>query len=93
MTAAAEGETALHEVADSGLGILRRDGAGGASQSFGALPEPVRTRARCPEPLILTKTNQRARVHRPAAMDYVGVRRFAAHRALDLVRRGLPAGD
>ena len=78
VTAAAEGETALHEVADSGLGILRRDGAGGASQSFGALPEPVRTRARCPEPLILTKTNQRARVHRPAAMDYVGVRRFAA---------------
>ena len=76
--AAADGDTELRAVPDSGLGILRQEGGQPVSQSFSALPEGVRRQALRPEPLILTKTNQRARVHRASYMDCVGVRRFAA---------------
>jgi glutamate dehydrogenase len=31
-----------------------------------------------PQPLIVTKSNTRSRVHRPAAQDYIGVKRFDA---------------
>ncbi len=65
-------------VAHSGLGILRGNGARGASRSFAALPPPSGTEARPRDLLILTKTDQRARVHRHAYMDYIGVRRFSA---------------
>ncbi|MFZ5653901.1 MAG: NAD-glutamate dehydrogenase [Pseudomonadota bacterium] len=76
--AAAGGATELHAVPGSGLGILRQDGAQPVSHSFSALPDAVRRQAQRPEPLILSKSNQRSRVHRPGYLDYVGVRRFAA---------------
>ena len=34
--------------------------------------------ARAPHPLVLTKANSRATVHRPAYLDYIGVKRFDA---------------
>ena len=34
--------------------------------------------ARSSDPLVLTKANSKARVHRPSYLDYVGVKRFAA---------------
>ncbi|MFQ3250621.1 NAD-glutamate dehydrogenase [Glaciecola sp.] len=40
------------------------------------LPTGARDAALSDNPLILTKTNSRARVHRPAYMDYVGVKEF-----------------
>ncbi len=40
------------------------------------LPATARNEALSSTPVILTKTNSRARVHRPAYMDYVGVKVF-----------------
>jgi glutamate dehydrogenase len=42
------------------------------------LPASAREEALSAHPLILTKTNSRSRVHRPAYMDYVGIKEFDA---------------
>ena len=88
-TAELEGSTedVLRPVAGSGLGILR-DGAGSgptpgagspaASVAFGRLPDAVKARARERTLLVLAKANSRATVHRPAFLDYVGVKTFGA---------------
>ncbi len=60
----------------SGLGILRSDQR--VSGSFGALPPEVRSKAREPRMLVLTKANSRSTVHRPVYLDYVGVKTFDA---------------
>jgi glutamate dehydrogenase len=75
-----EGEERLKAIADTGLGILRA-GSGrqrASSRAFDDLPPRVRALARAPRLLILTKANSRATVHRPAHLDYVGVKRFDA---------------
>ncbi|MFZ5557081.1 MAG: NAD-glutamate dehydrogenase [Pseudomonadota bacterium] len=78
-TLAREGEEdVLRVVPGSGLGILREGGAEVPSVSFSTLPPEVRELARRPEPLVITKSNSRATVHRPAYLDYVGVKRFDA---------------
>ena len=46
------------------------------SVSFAQLPPEVRRLAREKSLLSLTKANSRATVHRPAYLDYVGVKRF-----------------
>jgi glutamate dehydrogenase len=73
-----EGETGspgeLTAVEGSGLGILRGAAAGPPKQLRGrALREALSA-----HPLVLTKANSRATVHRPAYLDYVGVKQFAA---------------
>ncbi|WJG11293.1 NAD-glutamate dehydrogenase [Aliiglaciecola sp. LCG003] len=40
------------------------------------MPLSAQKEALSKNPLMLTKTNSRARVHRPAYMDYIGVKRF-----------------
>ncbi|MEX0732654.1 MAG: NAD-glutamate dehydrogenase [Aquisalimonadaceae bacterium] len=62
----------------SGLGILRKQRIRERSDSFSNLPEAVRAMAREPTPLIVTKSNHRATVHRPGYLDYIGVKRFNA---------------
>jgi glutamate dehydrogenase len=69
-----EGENALYGVPGTGLGILRGDVA--RSSSFDSLTPEVRARAREPRPLIVTKSTTRSTVHRPAYLDYIGVKRF-----------------
>ncbi|WP_018718067.1 NAD-glutamate dehydrogenase [Arhodomonas aquaeolei] len=69
----------LRAVADSGLGILRAHSGDERSESFAALPASVKALARDPEPLVLTKSNSRATVHRPGYMDYIGIKRFDAN--------------
>jgi glutamate dehydrogenase len=64
----------LRAVPGTGLGILRADQE--MSASFGRLPEPVRAKARERTLLVLAKANSRATVHRPAYLDYVGVKTF-----------------
>ncbi|HET6395777.1 MAG TPA: NAD-glutamate dehydrogenase domain-containing protein [Pseudoxanthomonas sp.] len=71
------GEDVLAPVEGSGLGLMR-----GKDRSA---PRPVRTlaahglsQAGINEPLILTKTNARSRLHRKGYMDYVGVLEFDA---------------
>jgi len=70
------GEDALIAAPDTGLGIMRETGRKPVSRSFSRLPPEVRSRARTPNLLILTKANSRAIVHRPSYMDYVGVKKF-----------------
>ncbi|MDN3355605.1 NAD-glutamate dehydrogenase [Actinomadura sp. DC4] len=64
----------LRAVPGTGLGILRSDQP--ESTSFASLPQEVRAKAHEPRLLVLTKANSRATVHRPAYLDYVGVKRF-----------------
>ena len=69
-----DGEDALRAVPGTGLGILRSDQD--MSPSFGKLPPAVRSKAREKQLMIITKANSRATVHRPAYLDYVGVKLF-----------------
>ena len=64
----------LRAIPGTGLGILRADQE--MSESFGRLPEPVKAKAREKTLLVLAKANSRATVHRPAYLDYVGVKTF-----------------
>ncbi|MDN5871576.1 MAG: NAD-glutamate dehydrogenase, partial [Nitrococcus sp.] len=66
----------LRGIADSGLGLLRQTNGHRVSSSFAVLPEDVRSRARNPEPLILTKSNSRSSVHRPGYLDHIGIKRY-----------------
>lgn len=56
----------------TGLGILRADTD--APDTFHALPLAGRGR---PVLMVITKDDHRSRVHRPAYLDYIGIRTFA----------------
>jgi glutamate dehydrogenase len=71
-----EDELRLRAVPGSGLGILRQAEGAATSRAFNKLPPEVRRLALEPHLLNLTKANSRATVHRPAYLDYVGVKRF-----------------
>ncbi|MDQ1502537.1 MAG: glutamate dehydrogenase, partial [Actinomycetota bacterium] len=71
----------LRPVPGSGLGILRVDPDGdpaAPSRSFARVPVELRHSSPPGVPLILTKAAARATVHRPTALDYVGVKRYDA---------------
>ncbi|PBC79562.1 glutamate dehydrogenase [Streptomyces sp. TLI_235] len=80
-----KGEEVLKAVAGTGLGILRADPLSHdsdhhpVSEAFGRLSAPVRAKAHEKKLLVLTKANSRATVHRPAYLDYVGVKKFDAN--------------
>jgi glutamate dehydrogenase len=69
-----DGEDVLRAIPGTGLGILRSDQD--MSPSFGKLPPAVRAKAREKRLMIITKANSRSTVHRPAYLDYVGVKHF-----------------
>jgi glutamate dehydrogenase len=70
---AAESPGELTAIDGTGLGILRGASPGPPKQlKVRALREAL-----SPHPLVLTKANSRATVHRPAYLDYVGVKQFA----------------
>ncbi len=69
-----EGGEAIVSTPGTGLGILRTDQHAGAAPL--ALSEPARAQAHARDPLVLTKANSRATVHRNAYLDYVGVKTF-----------------
>jgi glutamate dehydrogenase len=69
-----DGDAALRRVPGTGLGILR-DTDDEAEHLVHLQPE-ARGLARAKDPLVLTKANSRATVHRPAYLDYIGVKRF-----------------
>ena len=64
----------LRAVPGTGLGILRADHD--QSRSFAKLPDAAKAKAREKTLLVLSKANSRATVHRPAYLDYVGVKTF-----------------
>jgi glutamate dehydrogenase len=67
-----DGEVGLQVVPDSGLGILRE--APGSPHT--KLRPKAGELARAPTVLVLTKTNSRSTIHRPAYLDYIGVKKF-----------------
>src|SRR3954452_4718970 len=78
----------LCAVEGSGLGLLR-GGSGGESSGFAKLPLGVRALAREPDPLVLAKANTRSPIHRPAYLDYIGVKKFDDQRNVIGERRFL----
>ncbi len=72
-----DGSDVLISRPESGLGILRSQAS--TRKSFSHLPDQVRAKAREPKLLVVTKANRRSTVHRPAYLDYVGVKRFDAN--------------
>ncbi len=79
----------LEPVADSGLGVLTdpearviRRGPDRAN-----LTAEVRAFLTQPAPLIITKSNERSRIHRRVHMDYIGVKMFDAKGKLTGERR------
>ncbi|TRZ68373.1 MAG: NAD-glutamate dehydrogenase [Rhodocyclaceae bacterium] len=66
----------LRVVSGSGIGILRETGQE-QPVSFAAMLPEVQVIARQKQLLVLTKTNARSTVHRPAYLDYIGIKRFA----------------
>jgi glutamate dehydrogenase len=64
----------LRGIAGTGLGILRADQD--MAVTAGKLPAPAAAKAREQTVLVLTKANSRSTVHRPAYLDYVGVKKF-----------------
>jgi glutamate dehydrogenase len=73
-----DGEAGLKVVPDSGLGMLR----GAPVQAYTRLRPKALEIARGRHPLVLTKANSRATVHRPAFLDYIGVKRFGGDGAV-----------
>jgi glutamate dehydrogenase len=70
-----EGQRARMEaLPETGLGILRRTRSGAPRE----LSAKATAMARAPHLLVLTKANSQATVHRPAYLDYIGVKRFDA---------------
>ncbi|MGH3365432.1 MAG: NAD-glutamate dehydrogenase domain-containing protein, partial [Nocardioidaceae bacterium] len=67
-------EDYLRAVPGTGYGILRTDQD--MSPSFGKLPPLVAAKAREKTLLVLAKANSKATVHRPAHLDYIGVKTF-----------------
>ncbi|MFJ4207177.1 NAD-glutamate dehydrogenase [Paenarthrobacter sp. NPDC089675] len=69
------GEDVLELREESGLGLLR---AGDATRQIQHLTDAGRKRAREKRALVITKANSRSTVHRPAYLDYIGVKSFDA---------------
>ncbi|MFC3095765.1 NAD-glutamate dehydrogenase [Alteromonas sediminis] len=60
---------------DSSLGLMKNS-ISDRERLLSRIPASAREEALSDKPLMLTKTNTRARVHRPAHMDYIGVKEF-----------------
>ena len=71
-----DGNDSLKIVKNSGLGFLKDQGSKEYSASFEALPQDLRELAHQPQLLILNKSQSRSVLHRPAYMDFVGIKRF-----------------
>jgi glutamate dehydrogenase len=84
-----DGDDVLVPVPGSGLGILRESEDRPLSHSFARLSPEARRLAHAPTLLNLTKANSRATVHRPAYLDYVGLKRFDEHGKVTGERRFL----
>ncbi|MFT5298842.1 MAG: glutamate dehydrogenase, partial [Colwellia sp.] len=60
---------------DSSLGLMKNSKTN-RDRVLSNIPASARQEALSKNPLMLTKTNSRSRVHRPAYLDYVGIKRF-----------------
>ena len=69
-----KGDYQISGIDDSSLGLMRRTAS--RELMLSELPESGRKQALSQALLILTKTNNKSRVHRPAYIDYIGVKKF-----------------
>jgi glutamate dehydrogenase len=72
---AVKGDISLEANIDSSLGLMKNS-KGTKTRLVSSLSETGRETALGQNHLILTKTNSCSRVHRPAQLDYIGVKRF-----------------
>ncbi|WKE67366.1 NAD-glutamate dehydrogenase [Gallaecimonas kandeliae] len=72
---AVKGDYELRPDIDSSLGLMRASKEV-HKRSLSALGDSAWEEALSPHLLVLTKTNSKSRVHRPAYIDYIGVKRF-----------------
>jgi glutamate dehydrogenase len=72
------GQSALRSLPESGLGILRRP----SDRPSKPLSAKAASLARAPGLLVLTKANAKATIHRPARLDYIGVKHFSSDGAV-----------
>ena len=70
-----KGDYELKPVEGTSSGLMKNSGDDHI-RLLSELPEVARKEARSNNLLILTKTNSLSRVHRPAYIDYVGIKRF-----------------
>ena len=70
-----QGDYQLKGKMDTSLGLMKNS-TEEHTRLLSELPEVARQEARSSNLLILTKTNSVSRVHRPAYIDYVGIKRF-----------------
>ncbi len=68
--------TELRLAANSELGILRKNGKETDTAQISVLPSEIGECSRSQQLLVVTKANSRATIHRPAYMDFIGVKRF-----------------
>ncbi len=66
----------LKPVSKSGLGVLRDDAQNGRSRNVSKMTPEGRDLTLSNELLIISKTNTRSTVHRPAYTDYIGIKKF-----------------
>ena len=69
-------KTVLVPVKDSGLGILRGTGQAVHPSEHAGLERAIRRELRTSDILVITKANSRSTVHRPAHLDYIGIKVF-----------------
>ncbi|MBU2204764.1 MAG: NAD-glutamate dehydrogenase, partial [Gammaproteobacteria bacterium] len=69
-----KGDYQICGIDDTSLGLMRRTSS--RELMLSELPESGRKQALSQALLILTKTNNKSRVHRPAYIDYIGVKKF-----------------
>ncbi len=72
---AVEGDHLIRQQSDSSLGLMRKS-ATNKERLVSSLPEVARELTFDNTLLLVTKTNSKSRVHRPAYCDYIGVKRF-----------------
>ncbi|WP_088328488.1 NAD-glutamate dehydrogenase [Lacimicrobium sp. SS2-24] len=60
---------------DSSLGLMKNS-VSNRERLLSKLPVSAQQETLSDNPLILTKTNSKSRVHRPAYMDYIGIKEF-----------------
>lgn len=72
---AIEGDHRWRPVDDSSLGLMKNS-ISARERVLSNIPASARDEALSSNPLMLTKTNTKSRVHRPAYMDYIGIKEF-----------------
>ncbi|UBO75817.1 NAD-glutamate dehydrogenase [Aeromonas rivuli] len=75
---AIEGDHEILPQPDSSLGLMKNS-IKDEGQRLGTMPASARHAALSNHLLILTKSNSKSRVHRPAYVDYIGIKRFDEH--------------